>query len=78
MAISVMRSASRMHDSSSGVLVAFAWLITRPPSAGALEANSVGSRRKAFVHSSMATAPPLGTSPARSAANSSTPSSKSR
>ena len=53
-----------MHDSSSGVLVALAWLMIRPPSAGAPLAKRIEcSRRKAFVHSSMAITALSGRSP---------------
>ena len=78
-ACSVMRKASRMQDSSSGVLVAFARLITRPPSTGPSPAKSrERSRRRAWVHSSRAITAPSGTMPASCDANAVTPSSKSR
>ena len=79
MARSVMRSPSRMHDSSSGVLVALALLMIRPASMGAPLANRIDrSRRSALVHSSMAITAPFGTRPPSRVEKSSTPSSKSR
>ena len=68
-----------MQDSSSGVFIALALLMIRPPSTGGSGANRIDrSRRSALVHSSIAITALSGTSPASSDANSCTPSSKSR